>query len=126
MVLIDTHALIWALYDPEQLSEAAVAAISKGDCCISVVSLWEMSIKAAKGQLILKDSIVDIAGRCTKMGVDILSISPEHCQRLQSLPAYHKDPFDRMLIAQAIVEGFPLVTKDDNIWKGYDDLEKIW
>ncbi len=126
MVLIDTHALIWALYDPEQLSAAAAAAISKGNCCISVVSLWEMSIKVAKGQLLLKDSIPDIARRCAEMGVDILGITPEHCQRLQSLPAYHKDPFDRMLIAQAVVEGFPLVTKDENIRKGYDILEKIW
>ena len=85
-----------------------------------------MSIKVAKGQLLLKDSIPDIAHRCTEMGVDILGITPEHCQRLQSLPTYHKDPFDRMLIAQAVVEDLPLVTKDENIWKGYDILEKIW
>ena len=126
MVMIDTHALIWALYEPERLSLAAAHAISAQPCLVSVVSLWEMSIKAGKGQLILRDSIIDIARKCLRMNVSILAVTPEHCQRLQSLPPFHKDPFDRMIITQAMVEGVPLVTKDENIWKGYDALEKIW
>jgi len=126
MVLIDTHVLIWALYDSEQLSSKARDAISERNCCVSIASLWEMSIKVFNGKLILKDTILDIGRKCTEMGVDILPIRPEHCQQLQSLPLYHKDPFDRMIIAQAIVEGCPLVTKDENIWKGYDGLTKIW
>lgn len=126
MVLIDTHVLIWALYDSDQLSAGAKDAIARGDCCVSIASLWEMSIKIFKGQLVLKDTILEIARRCMEMGVEILPIKPEHCQQLQVLPPYHKDPFDRMIVAQALVEGCPLVTKDENIWKGYDALQKIW
>ena len=74
----------------------------------------------------LRDSIVEIAARCEAMGVEILPITPEHCQRLQTLPNYHRDPFDRIIMAQSLTEGFPLVTKDDNIWNGYDEVEKIW
>ena len=126
MVIIDTHALIWALYAPEQLSGAAAAAIRQNDCCVSIASLWEMSIKVTKGQLVLRDTITEIARRCLDMGVDILPITPEHCQRLQQLPLYHGDPFDRLIMAQALVEDCPLVTKDEKIWKGYDEVKKIW
>ena len=94
MVLIDTHALIWALYDSGKLSENAASAIRENDCCVSIASLWEMSIKIARGTLRLKDSITDIARRCLAMGVDILAITPEHCQQIQALPDYHRDPFE--------------------------------
>ena len=124
MILIDTHALIWALYDSEKLSPAAARAIQMNDCCISIASLWEMSIKQAKGALLLRDSIVSIATRCEEMGVDILPITPAHCQRLQSLPDYHRDPFDRIIMAQSLTEGYPLVTKDERIWAGYQEVEK--
>lgn len=76
MVLLDTHVLIWALYDPDQLSHAARDAIRNNDCSVSIASIWEMSIKIAKGQLVLKDTIVQIAGRCLNMGVDIMPITP--------------------------------------------------
>ena len=125
MVLIDTHALIWALYEPSSLTSTAREAIMKNDCVISIASLWEMSIKIAKGQLILKDTIVEIADRCLHMGVDILPILPEDCQRIQDLPDIHKDPFDRIIIAQALIRDIPLITKDEHIWQ-YDDVEKIW
>ena len=125
MVLIDTHALIWALYEPSFLTPAAKEAIMKNDCVVSIASLWEMSIKIAKGQLILKDTIVEIANRCLHMGVDILPILPEDCQRIQNLPDIHKDPFDRIIIAQALVRDIPLVTKDEYIWQ-YNSVEKIW
>lgn len=69
---------------------------------------------------------MEIAERCESMGVEILAIKPEHCQRLQSLPDYHRDPFDRIIMAQSLVEGYPLVTKDENIWARYDEVKKIW
>lgn len=85
-----------------------------------------MSTKIARGTLRLRDSITDIARRCLAMGVDILAITPEHCQQILALPDYHRDPFDRIIMAQAVVEGYPLVAKDENIWNGYDMVEKIW
>ena len=85
-----------------------------------------MSIKQAKGTLKLRDSIVEIATRCRTMGVEILPITPQHCQRLQTLPDYHRDPFDRIIMAQSLTEGYPLVTRDKNIWNGYDEVKKIW
>ena len=126
MVPIDTHVLIWALYDPEQLSVSAMKAIRDNDCCVSIASLWEMSVKMAKGRLKLRESIMTVAERCQAMGVEILPITPEHCERFQGLPKYHKDPFDRMIVAQSLAEGYTLVTKDENIRAGYDMIEKIW
>lgn len=126
MVLIDTHALIWALYDSGKLSEAAKQAIRQSDCCVSIASLWEMSIKMSKGSLKLRESIMEVADRCMAMGVELLGLKPEHCQKLMALPDYHRDPFDRIIMAQSLVEGFPLVTKDENIWAGYPEVEKIW
>lgn len=126
MIIIDTHVLIWALYDSEKLSLEAARAIRDNDCCVSIASLWEMSIKAAKGALKLRETIPEVADRCREMGVELLAITPEHCQRIQSLPDHHRDPFDRIIMAQSLVEGFPLVTKDENIWNGYDEVSKIW
>ena len=126
MVLIDTHVLIWALYESGKLSDRAATAIRENDCCISIASLWEMSIKMSKGTLRLRESITAIAERCLSMGLDILAITPQHCEQIQVLPDYHHDPFDRIIIAQAMVEGYALVTRDENIWKGYDMIDKIW
>ena len=126
MILIDTHVLIWALYDSAKLSEIAMKAIEENDCCVSVVSLWEMSIKRSRGSLRLRDSILEIAARCESMGVEILPLKPVHCQKLQELPDYHRDPFDRIIMAQSLVEDYPLVTKDENIWAGYDAVKKLW
>ncbi len=126
MVLIDTHALIWALYDSGKLSETAKQAIRQSDCCVSIVSLWEMSIKMSKGSLKLRETITEVADRCVTMGVELLALRPEHFQKLMELPDYHRDPFDRIIMAQSLAEGFPLVTKDENIWAGYPAVGKIW
>jgi PIN domain nuclease of toxin-antitoxin system len=85
-----------------------------------------MSIKMAKGTLKLRESILTVAERCQNMGVEILPITPRHCERMQSLPDYHRDPFDRIIIAQALVEGYTLVTKDENIWNGYPEADRLW
>lgn len=125
MVLIDAHVLIWALYEPAHLSEPARNAISDNDCSVSIASLWEISIKAAKGQIVLRDTIMGIADRCVQMGVELLPITPADCQRIQDMPFIHKDPFDRIIMAQAMERDVPLITKDENIWK-YGEVKKIW
>ena len=126
MVIIDTHVLIWMLYERDRLSPGALRALSSNDVCVSIVSLWEMSIKKAKGMIDFDHTIPQIADKCREMGVDILRVTPEHCQRIQTLPLYHKDPFDRMIVAQAAVEGMTLVTRDEKIWNGYPNVDKLW
>ena len=126
MYLIDTHVFIWMLYHPEMLSDDAMALISDSDLAISIATLWEMSIKKTKGQISFDETIPELAAICKRQGIDILPITPAHCQRIQALPLYHKDPFDRIIMAQSLVEGWPLVTRDANIWNGYPEVHKVW
>jgi len=125
-VIIDTHVLLWMLYDVRQLSAGALRALSENDCCVSIASLWEMSIKQTLGKITLPHTIPEIADKCRQMGVDIIPIAPEHCQRIQTLPLYHNDPFDRIIMAQSLVDRRPLVTRDKKIWDGYPEIDKIW
>lgn len=129
MVLIDTHILLWILSDSRQITEKARKALDENDACISIASLWEMAIKAslkkAEKRLELEETIQQIADRCVSQGIDILPITPTDCEKIRTLPHHHEDPFDRIIIAQASTRGFPLITKDENIWK-YRDIEIIW
>ena len=120
------HRYAWMLYDVRQLSAEALKALSGNDSCVSIASLWEMSIKQTLGKITLPHTIPQIAEKCEQMGVDILSTTPVHCQRIQTLPLYHHDPFDRIIMAQSLVEHRPLVTRDAKIWNSYSEIEKIW
>ena len=113
--LLDTVALVWALGAPERLSRSARRLVDAGDNVLSVGSYWEIVIKTQKGLL----SIDDVAAwwrRATDLtGARVLPIRPSHVTALARLPLLHKDPFDRILIAQSIAEGLPLVTNDEPI-----------
>lgn len=111
--LLDTSTLIWALVGSERLSPKARKALDAGPLVLSVVSYWEVVIKAQKGMLKVADP-VNWWSRSTEMlGGDILSIRTAHISVLAGLPHLHKDPFDRMLIAQAASDGFAVVTSDE-------------
>lgn len=129
MVLLDTHTLIWLLGDHENLSENAIQAFNSDERCVSIASFWEIAIKSslqdAKRRLVLEASILDIADECRNNDIQILPITPEDCFRVALLPHIHSDPFDRLIVAQALERGIPLITKDERIWK-YDQLKKIW
>lgn len=129
MVMIDTHILLWIFSDSERLTASARAAIDENDVCVSIASLWEMAIKAslknADKRLELEDSIQSIADTCAAQGIDIIPITPDDCQRVRTLPHHHEDPFDRIIMAQAIERDIPLITKDENIGK-YDEVTTIW
>ena len=129
MVLIDTHILLWIFSDSGRLTARARDAIGGNDVCVSIASLWEIAIKASlkreDKRLELKETIQTIAETCEAQGIDIVPITPGDCQRVRMLPHHHEDPFDRLIIAQAIEMGVPLITKDENIWK-YGEVEKIW
>ena len=125
MVLLDTHVLIWMLFDDSRLSKRALETIEKEDCCISVVSIWEMALKMSSNKMKLAKSLSEIVLECDEMGIDIAGITAEDCLNVQNLPWLHKDPFDRMTIAQAITENIPLITHDRNIHR-YDAVSCIW
>lgn len=114
--LVDTHVLIWWLEKSPRLSPRCYDVINDpyNAIYVSVVSAWEMAIKASKGKLKVPP---DLAETLAANRFTILSIELRHALALQELPLHHRDPFDRMLIAQARIEKLTLVTRDSRILK---------
>jgi PIN domain nuclease of toxin-antitoxin system len=113
--LLDTHTAIWALDTPEALTESARKAVLTGPNFLSVLSYWEVMIKSMKGRLDVGDPRVWWFDALDQLAATPLPLRPEHIAGVHSLPPIHKDPFDRMLIAQAMVEKLALVTADGEI-----------
>jgi PIN domain nuclease of toxin-antitoxin system len=113
-LLLDTHVFIWWDSDPARLSAPALAALRDpaNEVWLSVASVWEMAIKAQLGKLTLRLPLADIVRRQQGNGLQVLPVTLAHALAVEGLPALHKDPFDRMLIAQANVEGAELVSAD--------------
>jgi PIN domain nuclease of toxin-antitoxin system len=113
-LLLDTHAFIWWDSDPSQLSARALAAIRDpaNEVWLSVASVWEMVIKAQLGKLTLRIPLAEIVRQQQANGLQVLPVALSHTLAVESLPPIHKDPFDRVLIAQANVEGAELVSAD--------------
>jgi PIN domain nuclease of toxin-antitoxin system len=111
-ILADTHALVWALSSPELLSRAARSAMEQEEVVVSVASLWELCLKAGKKDALIREPVTWWRQFVIKPGVMTLSIRTADVIALGSLPEIHKDPFDRILAAQAISESIPMVTKD--------------
>lgn len=109
-LLLDTHAFLWWL-GGEPLDPATADRIADPGTVVAVsaVSIWEAAIKRAAGKLVAPD---DLAGRIRPEGFEPLPITPDHAERAGGLPLHHRDPFDRMLVAQAEIEGLVLVTRD--------------
>jgi PIN domain nuclease of toxin-antitoxin system len=110
-LLVDTHALLWWLADDPGLSPAARDTIAErtNEPLVSTASVWEIAIKRSLGKLEVPDDLPD---RISENGFDWLAVAPQHAWQVGELPAHHRDPFDRLLIAQALVEGLPVVTAD--------------
>jgi PIN domain nuclease of toxin-antitoxin system len=120
-LLLDTHTFIWWDSEPAKLSATAMALCidPANELILSVTSLWEMQIKHQLGKLSLRLALVDIvAHQQATNGVIVLPILPTHIFALDGLPPVHKDPFDRLLVAQANSEGATLVSADA-IFKSY-------
>lgn len=117
-ILIDTHILIWHLEDDSQLSLARSEIISDTDnsIFISVASLWEIAIKSSLGKLSLAKSIEDILAEINQSSSSIRPIEPGHTIQVSKLPFHHRDPFDRMIIAQAMVENIQLMSADNGFF----------
>jgi PIN domain nuclease of toxin-antitoxin system len=117
-LLVDTHVWLWMLANPERLNESTRVAIAnpENEALLSVASAWEVAIKHALGKLPLRGPVsllVDISVR--ELHINVLPIALDHALEAASLPAHHKDPFDRMLIAQARREELILVTADEAV-----------
>ena len=113
--LLDTHAVLWALERPEALSVVARSAVSSGPNFLSVVSYWEVLIKSMKGKLDVGEPRGWWLEAVQELAATVVLLRPDHVATVYGLPTIHKDPFDRMLIAQATVEGLALVSMDAEI-----------
>ncbi len=124
--LLDTHTLLWTILDDKNLSLRAKTQISDttNTCYYSACSLWEITIKYSLGALDIVTSLDDCFNIISNTGLIELPLRKDHFMVLSTLPFHHKDPFDRLLIAQAIADSLKLVTKDSMITKY--DVATFW
>jgi PIN domain nuclease of toxin-antitoxin system len=127
-LLLDTNVIIWTISSSDKISTRAKRAMSQSRAAlfVSVVSVWEIVLKHQEGKLLLQTDLEEVVDQILyRSPWTILAMSPEHLPVLASLPMLHKDPFDRLLIAQARHEGMSMLTADEEI-KKYRSLRTIW
>ena len=124
--LLDTHVILWLATNSPLLSETVKRAIldNNNEKYVSIVSAWEVAIKLGTQKLQLEGGLAEFFRMIDENGFLLLGIEREYVQSVQSLPFFHKDPFDRLLIATANVENLTLISIDDNIQKY--DVNWIW
>jgi PIN domain nuclease of toxin-antitoxin system len=125
--LLDTATILWAVNEPERLSASArqVCSLATLNPAVSVVSLMELIVKQARNKIALHPDPVQWWNRHVRqLGFIVLPLRQVHVERLWTLPLVHRDPADRLLIAQALAEGIPIVSSDSTI--GQYQLEVIW
>lgn len=114
--LLDTHALLWTIFEPEKLTKQAREII--GDrhniICISLISLWEISIKQNIGRLEIPEDFFQVI---RQGGFEILPLNLDEITKYRTLPLHHRDPFDRILVVQALERELTLITRDSEIEK---------
>jgi PIN domain nuclease of toxin-antitoxin system len=126
-LLLDTHTLIWWMTSDRQLSKTAHALIEQKSnlALVSAASAWEMATKVRLGRLpAAADLIQDFVIQLARERIEILDVTADHGIRAGSLPGPHKDPFDRMLIAQALAENIPILSNDRAL-DGYG-ANRVW
>jgi PIN domain nuclease of toxin-antitoxin system len=126
-VLLDTHVLIWLVEGDKNLSSVARSAIEDEDnsLYLSIASLWEITIKLSLGKLDLQLSVDEmVESFLIPGGIEILQIETSHLSILRDLPLHHRDPFDRLIIAQAQAENMTLISADGVFYQYGVDL--VW
>lgn len=116
-LLIDSHIFIWAYDEQYKLSQSALQAMSnyENTLVLSVVSVWEIQIKIMSGKLKFQDPLADVIAEQQKINnLQILPVQFSHALYLENLPLHHKDPFDRLLIPQVVVENMTLISENAN------------
>ncbi len=124
-MLLDTHALLWFLDNDDRLPTYTKQQIETTETVfVSIASLWEIAIKVNIGKLALKTTFVAIQQNLTALGIDIVPISFADTETYLSLPLHHRDPFDRILVAQAINRSLVLVSRDA-LLNAYP-IQRLW
>jgi PIN domain nuclease of toxin-antitoxin system len=126
-LLLDTHVLVWFLEDDPKLSAAARAAVEDAgnERCVSMASGWEMAIKSQIGKLRLPLAFEGLfPAALESLGFSILPIQTRHLHRYCALPLHHRDPFDRLLVAQALSDGLTVIG-DDAAFDAYG-VTRLW
>lgn len=114
-LLLDTHVALWAVTGNKSLSERALDEIMRAACFVSVAAIWEIAIKNAlslRSGTRLPFSVAETLDEFQTAGFELLSIETAHLQEVERLPQHHRDPFDRLMIAQALNERMQFVTRD--------------
>lgn len=126
-LLLDTHVALWAITDSPKLPEDIKTLVSspRATVWVSAASIWEIAIKHSLGRGDMPVSSDEATGYFRESGYQLLDITPEHAVAVEALPNYHSDPFDRMIVAQALVEPLRLVTHDQMVAKYSDAFLKI-
>lgn len=124
--LIDTHTFLWAISEDDQLSDTAKDLIEQVENTIylSIASLWEMSIKISINKLELEEAFETLVPRELYNFNIQLMIDIEHLVTLSSLPLHHRDPFDRLIISQSLIEKLPIISRDEKFY--HYDINQIW
>ena len=125
-LLLDTNAFLYFIDNDTELSKTAKALLeSEVELLISTASLWEIAIKFSIGKLVLPDSFENfIPTQIRQNDIEILPVNLSHLKKVSVMPFHHKDPFDRLIIAQSIIENLPVVTAD-SAFDTYK-IERIW
>lgn len=123
-LLLDTHVALWAITDSPHLSSHAreLLLAPRSTLWISTVSVWEIAIKHGLGRGDMPVSGQDALNYFRQAGYHLLAIEPEHAAAVEGLPGHHQDPFDRMLVAQALVEPMRLLTHDAKLTQYSDTV----
>lgn len=118
-LLLDTHTLIWYITDNHRLpaKTRSLIELPENNCFVSLATYWEMAIKNSLGRLDFKKPIMTIFEIVEQSGFEILPVNVNHILKATSLPFHHYDPFDRMIIGQAIAENLSVITKDEKFPK---------
>jgi PIN domain nuclease of toxin-antitoxin system len=123
--LLDTHSFIWFVTGKSQITPEIRLRIENNENLLSIASVWEIAIKSNLGKLDIGVSIkILVEEQIIGNGIELLNITTEHLEIVSTLPLYHRDPFDRLLIAQAMVENLPIIGID----KAFDaySVQRLW
>lgn len=124
--LLDTHAYLWWLGSPTRLSAGALEAVGDkaATVFVSMVTFWELAVKSSLGKLALSCGVEQLESELGLDGMVLLPIKIRHCGTVSNLPFHHRDPFDRLLVAQTMVEGLSLVSRDAQL-DSYG-ISRVW
>jgi len=124
--LVDTHALLWMMFEPNKLSQTAKEILADKSLhkFISITSLWEIAIKNRIGKLPLPMGITGTISKVNAIGIGRIGIDHRYIEIFNTLPLLHRDPFDGIIIATALSENMTIITGDENIQKY--DVSWIW